>query len=241
MTVKAIKAYGRKKGRNQEGVLEVVRKIGDRWVKLNDCQIVSGGEVIVRYHADSKSEKPNMCIMPIEEEIEDDEDEDEEEEEEDDEDDDSDDDSDEEDEEEEKPKKKKPTRIVMADFEVHPGYGNEIMRTLRKEFLVDPVALWRGLYRVGDDDYLEGDRIKVQLQGMRSTILMIGNEAMEIFPESFEAMYKGLQDEFGWGDLLFTNHRGEYVSAGYPLEGAELRVQEIIHREKCATVQLPEE
>jgi hypothetical protein len=115
----------------------------------------------------------------------------------------------------------------MADFELRPGGTYDVLDELKEDFQVEPEALWRGLWRLEWGDYLEGDRVKVQLQGMKTTTLHIGAEVMEVFPENFEMLYRALQDEFGWGDLVFVDSRGTIVTSGYALEGATLAVPRI--------------
>jgi hypothetical protein len=74
---------------------------------------------------------------------------------------------------------------------------------------------------------------------MHTTKLHIGQEVLEVFPENLQTLYLSLQEEFGWGDLVFTDVLGTVVTPDYPLEGATLRVREVVHRQKCATIQFP--
>jgi hypothetical protein len=129
----------------------------------------------------------------------------------------------------------------MAEYELYPGEYSEVMDQIKKDFDVVPVGLWRGMWPLSKWDFLECDRIKVQLRGMYTTTLRIGDESIEVFPESFQEMYEALQFEYRWGDLVFTNQKAEFISEGTPLEGEVFRVREVIHRVKCATVQFPGE
>jgi hypothetical protein len=129
----------------------------------------------------------------------------------------------------------------MVEYELHPGIFSEVMQQSEKDFKVTPLGLWRGMWPVGEDDYLEGDRIKVQLLGMHTTKLIIGDETMEGFPESFQEMYDTLRAEYGWGDLVFNDRQGNVISARSPLEGQTFKVREVIHRLRCATAQFPGE
>jgi hypothetical protein len=98
-----------------------------------------------------------------------------------------------------------------------------------------------GNVALDEDDYLEGDRTKVQLSGMYTTTLRIGEESLEVFPESFKEMYEALRIEYGWGDLVFNDKKGNFISEESPLEGEVFKVREVIYRTKCATVQFPGE
>jgi hypothetical protein len=62
----------------------------------------------------------------------------------------------------------------------------EVEAIFREEYDPVPVALWRGLTPITRFDDLTGDRIEVQLEGMLTTKLLIGQETMEVFPENFE-------------------------------------------------------
>jgi hypothetical protein len=76
---------------------------------------------------------------------------------------------------------------------------------------------------------------------METTTLIIGQETMEVLPESFQEMYDTVQSELEWGDLVFVDSEGNFASAETPLEGRTCRVKEVMHRVKCATVQFPGE
>jgi hypothetical protein len=50
------------------GFIEVAKRVGDDWVKLNDCQLIRGGEVMVRELMPALDRRRKVtCIVPMQE------------------------------------------------------------------------------------------------------------------------------------------------------------------------------
>jgi hypothetical protein len=129
--------------------------------------------------------------------------------------------------------------IDEQEFWVKAGYYSEVLEEIENQLGETPKGLWRGIWPLGEKDFIEGDRIRVQLPGMFTTKLRIGRETLEVFPESFGILYDELKTEYGWSDLVFTNQEGETITTEHQVEGETFRVREVIHRIRCNIIQFP--
>jgi hypothetical protein len=125
------------------------------------------------------------------------------------------------------------------EFYIGPGSYDDVFRTVKRRIKETPAGLWRGIWRLSPDDYLNGDQVIVQRQWAKSTELLIGRHSVEAFPMSFNALYEAVRDEYGWQDILFRNQKGEMITMANFVPGETLRVPQIVHRFKCNMIQFP--
>jgi hypothetical protein len=98
------------------------------------------------------------------------------------------------------------------ELTVNPGYYFEVMDEIEDQTGERPLELWRGIWPLGEKDYLESEQIRVQLPGAYTTKLLIGKETFEVFPESLEITRRTRMGRF-----IDHQFRGRMHDDGPPL------------------------